>query len=84
MWYLYIIRCADFSLYVGITTDVDRRFSEHVSQGKLSAKYLRGKGPLELVYSVEAGNRSEATKLELLLKRASKAKKELLVEEKSR
>ena len=79
MWYLYIVRCRDSSLYIGIATDVARRFEEHRSQGKKCAKYLRGKNPLELVFTVEAGTRSEASRLEAMLKRSSKVNKELLV-----
>ena len=44
-WYLYLIRIHNGSLYTGITTDVDRRFAEHVAGGKKAAKYFRGKGP---------------------------------------
>ena len=79
MWYLYIARCGDSSLYTGITTDVDRRFNEHVAQGKKCAKYLRGKDPLTLVFTVEAGTRSEASRSEMRLKRLSKVHKELVV-----
>ena len=79
MWYVYIIRCGDASLYTGITTDVDRRFEEHASQGKLGAKYLRGKGPLALVFTAEAGTRAQASRLEARLKRLTKADKERLV-----
>jgi len=79
MWYLYMVRCSDSSLYVGITTDVVRRFQEHASQGKKCAKYLRGKDPLQLVFTVEAGTRSEASRREAMLKRLSKAHKELWV-----
>jgi putative endonuclease len=74
-----MIRCADGSLYTGITTNADRRFSEHQGQGPKSAKYLRGKGPLELVFTAAAGTRSEATRLELRLKKCAKATKEKLV-----
>ena len=76
VWYLYMIRCCDSSLYTGIATDVARRFNEHAAQGKKCARYLRGKAPLELVFVAEAGTRSEASRLEALLKRASKAHKE--------
>jgi putative endonuclease len=78
-WVLYMIRCADDSLYTGITVDADRRFSEHQSQGKKSAKYLRGKGPLAMVFTTPAGSKSEATRLELRLKKCAKATKEKLV-----
>jgi putative endonuclease len=79
IWFLYLIRCADNSLYTGITTDLDRRFAEHQSQGKKCAKYLRGKAPLELVFTTEVGTKSEASRLELRLKKCSKATKEKLV-----
>ena len=79
MWYLYLVRCSNSSLYTGIATDVVRRFAEHAAQGKQSAKYLRGKDPLTLVFTVEIGSRAEASRLEMKLKRLSKAKKELLV-----
>jgi putative endonuclease len=78
-WFLYMIRCADNSLYTGITTELDRRFAEHQTQGKKCAKYLRGKAPLELVFSTEVGTKSDASRLELRLKKCSKATKEKLV-----
>ncbi|MDE0825278.1 MAG: GIY-YIG nuclease family protein [Akkermansiaceae bacterium] len=68
-WSVYIIRCGDGSLYTGIATDVERRFREHGSQGPKAAKYLRGRLPLEIVYRREIGNRSEASKEELRIKR---------------
>ena len=68
-WSVYIIRCGDGSLYTGIATDVERRFGEHLSQGPKSAKYLRGRLPLEMVYQSEIGSRSQASKEELRIKR---------------
>ena len=79
MWHLYIVRCRDASLYTGIATDVVRRFAEHAAQGKKCPRYLRGKAPLELVFTVEAGSHAEAARLEVLVKRISKADKERLV-----
>ncbi len=79
-WFLYIIRCNDNSLYTGITIDLERRFEEHRSQGKKCAKYLKGKSPLLLVFTTEAGkNKSEASRLESRIKRLSKRQKERLV-----
>ena len=78
-WYLYLIRCTNNSLYTGITTDLDRRFAEHQSQGQKCAKYLRGKAPLELVFTTEVGTKSDASRLEIRLKKCSKATKEKLV-----
>jgi putative endonuclease len=74
-----MIRCADNSLYTGITIDVDRRFSEHQAQGKKSAKYLRGKGPLELVFTTPVGTKSEASRMEVRVKQCSKRVKERIV-----
>ena len=68
-WWVYMLRCGDGSLYTGIATDVDRRFSEHESQGPKSAKYLRGRLTLEIVFRREVGNRSEASKEELRVKK---------------
>jgi putative endonuclease len=74
-----MIRCADNSLYTGITIDVDRRFAAHQAQGKKSAKYLRGKGPLELVFTIAVGTKSEASRWEVRVKRCSKRVKEKIV-----
>ena len=76
-WYLYIIRTKFGTLYTGITTDVDKRFKTHLD-GK-GAKFLRGKAPLTLEFSVEAGNKSSASKLEIRIKKLTKAKKEKLI-----
>ncbi len=74
-WSIYLLRCADGTYYTGIATDVSRRISEH-EQGKRGAKYLRGRGPLELVYQQAVGDRSVATKLEYSVKQLSRMEKE--------
>lgn len=79
-WYLYLIRCANGHLYTGITTDVARRFNEHQSNGPKAAKYLRGKGPLTLVYQEVAGTRSDALRREIAVKKLSRAQKLVLIE----
>jgi len=76
-WYVYMIRCKSGMLYTGITTDVERRFTQHQT-GK-GAKFLRGKAPLSLVYSAKVGTHSQALKLELNIKKWSKSKKEALI-----
>ena len=73
MWYLYILRCGDGSLYTGITTDVEKRLEAHRS-GK-GAKYTRGRGPLELVYSQECGDHSAALRREIEIKALSREEK---------
>ncbi|EGM68093.1 GIY-YIG nuclease family protein [Shewanella sp. HN-41] len=80
MWYLYLIRCANGHLYTGITTDVTRRFNEHQSNGPKAAKYLRGKGPLTLMYQEQVGTRSDALKREIAVKKLGRAQKLALIE----
>lgn len=76
-WYLYILRCADGTLYTGITTDVEARLETHRS-GK-GAKYTRGRGPLELVYREECEDHSQALKRELAVKAMSREEKQKLI-----
>ena len=78
-WSVYLLRCADGSLYTGIATDVSRRLSEH-QNGDKGAKYLRGRGPLQLVFHQQIGDRSLATKIEHRIKRFPKEYKEDLGE----
>tara|TARA_Y100000389_G_scaffold91774_1_gene88370 strand:+ start:14554 stop:14820 length:267 start_codon:yes stop_codon:yes gene_type:complete len=75
---VYILQCSDRSYYTGISTDVNRRIREH-EKGNRGAKYLRGRGPLQLVFSKIVGNRSEALNLELLIKKLSHKEKKLLI-----
>lgn len=77
MWYLYVLRCGDGTLYTGITTDVERRLEAH-RQGR-GAKYTRGRGPLELAYQEECGTHSEALKREYAIKQLSREEKENLI-----
>jgi len=77
-WQLYIIRTAGGMLYTGITNDVMRRFHQH--QCGKGAKALRGKGPLELMFHCEAGDRSQASKLEYRVKQLRKQEKVRLIE----
>ena len=77
MWYLYILRCKDDSLYTGITTDVEKRLEAHRA-GK-GAKYTRGRGPLELVYREECGDHSDALRREVEIKRLPRDEKLKLI-----
>jgi predicted GIY-YIG superfamily endonuclease len=76
-WKLYILRCGDGTLYTGITTDVEKRLETHRS-GK-GAKYTRGRGPLELVYSESCGDHSAALKREIEIKMLSRQEKEQII-----
>lgn len=77
IWYLYILRCKDGTLYTGITTDVEKRFHAHQS-GK-GAKYTRGRGPLELVYREECADHSSALKREIAVKAMPRKEKLTLI-----
>ena len=77
MWYLYVLRCGDGTLYTGITTDVERRLEAH-RQGR-GAKYTRGRGPLELAYQEECGTHTEALKREYAIKQLTREEKENLI-----
>lgn len=78
-WFIYMVRCADGSLYTGIATDVSRRVDEHNSTGNLGAKYTRARQPVSLVYSETAESRSEASKREYKIKKMTKVAKEKLI-----
>jgi putative endonuclease len=75
-WFVYIVECADGTLYTGITTDIERRLREH-DQGS-GARYTRGRGPVRLRYSEPRANRSEATRREREIKALPRAEKRLL------
>lgn len=77
-WSVYLIRTAANQLYCGVTTDVERRFKEHQC-GKKGAKYLKGKGPLELAWSEVVGDKCKAMRLEYKIKQLTKAKKETII-----
>lgn len=76
-WKLYILRCGDGTLYTGITTNVEKRFTAH-SSGK-GAKYTRGRGPLKLVFQEDCGDHSSALKREAEIKKLSREEKEKLI-----
>jgi putative endonuclease len=75
--YVYVLRCADNTLYTGYTTDVERRVAEHDS-GE-GAKYTRGRTPVELVHVESFGSRSAAMRREHEIKQLSRSAKESLV-----
>ena len=71
---IYLVRCGDGSVYTGIAIDVERRLAEHDGHRR-GAKYLRGKGPYELLYQQEIGSRSLAQRVEHRLKRLPSGEK---------
>ncbi len=77
-WQVYMIICSDNSLYTGITTDVQRRFSQHLAG--TGAKYFRGRIPHRLVYLEGGHNRSTASRREAQIKKLrSDEKRQLIV-----
>lgn len=79
-WSVYILRCADGTLYTGIAPDVEKRLQKH-NKGK-GAKYTRGRGPVELVYREDLANRAEASKREYQIKQLTRAEKLAMIEQK--
>ena len=77
-WFLYILRCGDGSLYTGTTTDVEARLAQHRA-GK-GAKYTRGRGPLEVVYTEKCEDHSAALKRELAVKALPREEKERMIQ----
>ena len=78
-WYVYILECADNSLYTGITIDVERRISEHNHDNKLGAKYTRVRRPVKVVYQEKLASRSLAAKREAQIKKLKRCDKELMI-----
>lgn len=78
-WYVYIVECADSTLYAGITTNLERRIDEHNNDNALGSKYTRVRRPVKLVYSETFSSRSEASKVEVELKALSRDQKLLRV-----
>ena len=81
MYYTYMIRCMDNSLYTGITTDIERRFNEHSEKDEKGAKYTKSHDVIKLVAVWETQNRSDASKLEYRLKHLAKSKKEEIIKD---
>jgi len=75
MWYIYVLLCADNSLYCGITTNLEKRLKQHNGEIKGGAKYTRSKRPCRFVYIKKAMNRSIASKEEYQFKRLSRKNK---------
>ena len=76
-WTVYILECADKTLYTGITSDLERRLQEHgTAKG---ARYTRGRGPFKLRYFEAAGSRAEASRREAAIKSMSRQEKLQLI-----
>lgn len=80
-WYVYLLRCADGTLYAGVTTDLARRLSEHNGNDRLGARYTRARRPVELVHSEPAASRAEACRREAALRKLSRRAKLALIQD---
>jgi len=76
-WHVYMLRCADHSLYTGVATDLEARVATH-NAGK-GAKYTRGRLPVKLVYQEAVADRGTALKREHAIKRLPAAAKRRLI-----
>jgi len=81
IWYVYMVRCSDGTLYTGITNDLEKRIAAHNS-GRDGARYTRSRRPVKLVYSEQAESKSSAASLEYRIKRLPRRKKETLARNK--
>ncbi len=78
-WFVYILRCADNSLYTGVTIDVNKRLDQHNGVDKNGAKYTKARRPVKLVYQETSTSRSAACKREYAIKSLKKLEKESLI-----
>jgi putative endonuclease len=78
VYYVYILKCSDTTLYTGITVDLKRRVGEHNSS-KFGAKYTRPRRPVKLVYAKKFGDRSRAAKEEIRIKKLQRQEKLQLI-----
>lgn len=79
MYYVYLVRCNDGSLYCGQTKNITQRLYDHNTSNSKSAKYTKGRRPITLAYVIKIKTLSQALKKEYEIKKLSKQKKELLV-----
>jgi putative endonuclease len=78
-WFVYIVECADNTLYTGITNDLARRIDMH--NDGTGAKYTKARAPVKLLYSESVASRSEASKREYLIKKLNRNGKLKLLED---
>ena len=81
-WFMYVVECADGTLYTGVTNDIKRRVNEH-NYGMKAAKYTRSRRPVKLMYKKEYKGRSCAMKAEYKFKKLTRKKKLEIINEKS-
>lgn len=79
MYYCYLVRCSDNSLYCGITNNLKKRVADHNKVSKTGAKYTYSRRPVMLVYYEQCFSRQMALKREIEIKKFTKTQKEALI-----
>ncbi len=79
-WNVYILRCADNTLYTGIAIDLNKRLDEHNNDNRKASKYTRARRPVEIVYAETCEDRSAAASREALIKRLKRIEKEEMIQ----
>ena len=79
MYYTYMIRCSDNSIYTGMTNNLEKRINEHISKSKNGAKYTKSHDAIKLEIAWKSKEKSLACKLEYQIKQLSKKQKEKLI-----
>ena len=79
MYYTYMVRCADNSIYTGMTNNLEKRIDEHISKSKNGAKYTKSHNAIKLETAWKSKEKSLACKLEYQIKQLSKTQKENLI-----
>ena len=77
LWFVYILECADGTLYTGMTNDIERRLDQH--NAGTAARYTRARTPVKLVYQEKSENRSTALKREYAIKQLTRKQKDQLI-----
>ena len=78
-WFVYLLHCADDTYYTGITTDLERRVSEHNGRSR-GARYTRARQPVALVYHEPAADRSTAAQREYVIRTLPRTEKQHLAD----
>lgn len=79
MYYTYMVRCEDNSIYTGMTNNLEKRINEHISKGKNGAKYTKSHNAIKLEIAWRSKEKSLACKLEYQIKHLTKKQKESLI-----
>lgn len=81
-WFVYIVRCADGSLYTGITTDVKRRCQQH--NAGTASRYTRSRRPVKLIYQEVRPDQSSALKREAAIKAMDRREKLTMIQQRKK